>query len=330
VKRDKEITQAAMPWEGLSNGFTMLFEELLLHLCMSMPILKVSKLTGESDDKIWRFLKEYVVKALRMTNYSDVRKVGIDETSRAKGHDYITLFVDLVERNTLFIADGKGSETVTDFISILERQNGKPENITEVSCDMSPAFVKGVGEKLPEAKITFDRFHVMKVLTNAVDDVRRAERKTDPALKKLRFLFLKNGNKLNEKERIQLESLKLSECGKKTLKAYHLKELFRLVYEAKEEAVFESYLRKWYGRAIRSRLTPMVKAAKTIKDHWDGIVRWRTSQVSNGILEGLNSLIQAAKARARGYSSPENFKIIAFLLTAKLDFGKLNPFYLPT
>ena len=107
-----------------------------------------------------------------------------------------------------------------------------------------------------------------------------------------------------------------------------IRETFQQLYTAVSREDFESRLKKWYFWATHSRLEPMIKAAKTIKRHWDGVVQWKDSQINNGLLEGLNSVIQAAKRKARGYKKP-HFKIMAYLLTGKLDFSKVNP-ALPT
>lgn len=137
-------------------------------------------------------LDHYVDEARKQQDFSDVSVVGVDETSEAKGHNYISLFVDLKGKNTIFIADGKDNRTVSDFKEDFETHKGKAENITDVSCDMSPAFIKGVTEQLPRAQITFDKFHILKIINEAVDDVRRAEAKKNPILKGCRYVFLKN------------------------------------------------------------------------------------------------------------------------------------------
>ena len=330
VKHQGGIKQVKMPWEGLSNGFTLLFEALLLQLCLGMTVYKASKVVSVSDDKLWRMLEKYIMEALRQADYSDVTAVGIDETSQRKHHDYITLFVDMMQRKTLFISDGKGNETVEEFVVMLEQQGGKAENIAQVSCDMSPAFIKGVRENLPNAEITFDKFHVMKIINEAVDKVRKQEVKEEPNLKGLKYLFLKNKENLSLNDLEKLNTIQLIHCGKKTLKAWHLKELYKEIYKAENKVVFEKLLKKWYYLASHSRMEPVKEAAKTIKKHWDGVLNWVDSKLNNGVLEGLNSIIQAAKAKARGYASSRNFKIIAFLLTGKLDFSKLNPSCLPT
>jgi len=113
-------------------------------------------------------LGKYIDMARQHEDFSDMTIVGMDETSRAKGHDYVTLFVDLEKRRTTFVAEGKGHETVEAFADDLKTHKGSPDQITDVSCDMSPAFIRGVRETLPDAKITFDKFHILKTINKAV------------------------------------------------------------------------------------------------------------------------------------------------------------------
>ena len=124
-----------------------------------MPIHKVALLTGESDYKIWNMLDKYIDQAREGEDYSDIDTIGIDETSKSKNHDYISLFVDLKKRRTLFIAEGKGSQTVKEFSEDFEIHKGKVNHIKDISCDMSPAFIKGVSVHFPNVQITFDKFH---------------------------------------------------------------------------------------------------------------------------------------------------------------------------
>lgn len=151
-KSNGKVKLISPPWAGKISGFTMLFEAFLIQFCKSMPVHNVSKLTGVSDYLIWRVLDLYVDEALSKEDLQDVANLGIDETSVAKGHNYITLFVDLLTRRTIHITDGKDSQTVDDFTKVLESKKGNPEQITNVSCDMSPAFIKGVREQLPKKR----------------------------------------------------------------------------------------------------------------------------------------------------------------------------------
>jgi len=219
-------------WSGLGNGFTMLFEAFVLQLASHMPVHTVSKIVKESDYKIWSLLEHYVTKALAGNDYSQLKTVGMDETSRSKGHDYITLFVDLDQRRTMFIAEGKDHETVKAFIDDLTAHNGKPEAIKDVSCDMSPAFIRGIEDYLPNAEITFDRFHIIKIINTAVDTVRKQEAVTQSILKGHKYIFLKNESNLTVKQRDIRQQLSISKLNLKSMKALHIRENFQEIYKA--------------------------------------------------------------------------------------------------
>jgi len=317
------------PWAGKLSGFTLLFEALLLPLCRQMPVHQVGRMTGVSDDRLWHLLEVYVNAARYEEDWSEVTAVGMDETSVAKGHDYITLFVDMEKRRTLHIAEGKDSGTVKEFVDTLKAHGGTPGQVTEVSCDMSPAFIKGVGASLPKAQITFDKFHILKIINEAVDEVRREEAKTNPLLANSRYVFLKNEKNLTEKQRQKKEELQLSGLNLKSMEALRMRETFQQLYRVFTTGQFVKGLRKWVDWVKHCGLKPMEAAASTVLNHWDGIVHWKQSQLNNGILEGLNSIIQAAKRKARGYK-PRHFALIAYLITGKLNFKPLNQHLLPT
>jgi transposase len=316
------------PFVGVMHGFTLLFEAFLVELCRHMPVHTVAQMVGVSSGKLWRMLDIYVDNARDEEDYQDLKEVGMDETSVAKGHDYITLFVDMQKRRTLHVAEGKGSETVKDFSEYLGTHNGNPEAIEQVSCDMSPAFIKGVKESLPKALITFDKFHVVKIINEAVDAIRREEAKSNPLLKKTRYIFLKNDANLTKKQREKKEELQLCDLNLKSMEALRMRETFQQIYVAETEDAFTDLLQKWIDWVHGSDLDPMKEAAQTVKKHREGILNWVKSRLNNGILEGLNSVIQAAKRKARGYGK-KHFATIALLLTGKLNFTNVNP-NLPT
>jgi len=321
---DGKVKLISTPWEGLSNGFTLLFEALALQLCQAMPVNRVASMIKTSDDKLWAMLEKYVDTTREQENFEAIDTIGLDETSRAKGHEYITLFVDLLQRRTIFITEGKDNLTVARFAYDFQNRHGKVEAIKDVSCDMPPAFIKGVGEYLPNAQITFDKFHILKIINEAVDKVRKEEVGTNKLLKGTKYIWLKNDYNLTEKQKEKLESLTMSKMNLKTIRAYNIRQAFQEIYQAQTEEEFITYLNKWYYWTTHSRLDPIIKAAKTVKRHWDGIVQWYRSKINNGILEGLNSVIQAAKSKARGYKTFKNYKLIVYLLTGKLNFSLVN------
>jgi transposase len=273
-------------------------------------------------------MHHYTNAARQMEDYSMVTAIGVDETSRAKGHDYVSLFVDLSRRRTIFVAEGKGSDTVTEFLNDFTEHHGSPTGITDVSIDMSPAFIKGIKENLPNASITFDKYHIMKIINDAVDQVRKSEVKEQALLRGQKYLFLKNRNNLTESQKKTLQNLEsMPKLNLKTIRAYHVRENFQEIYKEETREDFKTALKKWYFWATHSRIEEIKQMAKTIKHHWDGILRWYDSKINNGILEGLNSLVQAARTKARGYKTIKTFKTMIYMITGKLDYTKVG---LPT
>jgi len=309
----------------MSQGFTLLFEALVIQLVKVMPVHQVCQIIGTYDNKVWDILTRYTEKCRELSDYSEVKKAGMDETAARRGHDYVTLFVDMQEKKTLFVTEGKSNETIKEFVTDLEQHDGNALNIEQASCDMSPAFIKGVEENLPNADITFDKFHVIKIINEAVDNVRKEEVKTNPILKDSKFVFLKNQANYTDKQKEKYQEISMSKLNIKTFKALQIRESFQQIYQSEHKGSFEILLHKWYFWATHCRIAQMVEVAKTIKRHWTGIVNYANSRMTNGILEGFNSIFQAAKAKARGYKKIETIKAIIYILTGKLDFALINP-----
>src|ERR1700739_1622857 len=142
-----------------------------------------------------------------MLDLREVNKSAADETSARRGHDYISLFVDMVRRKVVYVADGKDAATVDAFAAFLEAHGGNRANITDTSIDMGAAFIAGVKANFPDAKITFDKFHVIKLVNEAVDEVRRGEAKHNDWIKGTRYLWLKNMQNLAEEEKSLIHRL---------------------------------------------------------------------------------------------------------------------------
>jgi transposase len=313
------VKQVQVPWARAGSGFTLLFEALVMFLVREMPVKVVAALLGEHDTRIWRVLDYYVQRARAQADYSEVERVGIDETSARRGQDYISLFFDLDQRRLLFGTGGKDHETVKAFTEDLKAHGGMPEDVTAACIDMSKAFIKGIREALPNAEITFDPFHLIQHMNDALGKVRAEEARLFPELLHgSRYAFLKNPENLTEKQDEILT--KLSRYRLKTAKAYLIKLALQDVYFAptREDAV--ALLKSWYNWAIRCQIEQVKKVARTVKDHWNGILAWFDSKLSNGFLEAVNGLIQAAKRRARGYRSTKNLINMAYLIAGKLDF----------
>lgn len=307
----------AAPWARPGSGFTLLFEALILTLAVHMPVRAAARMVGEHDTRIWRVLHHYVDAARQGRDDGEVRQVGIDETASRRRFHYVSLFVDLQQARVLYVAEGNKASTVQEFREDLKAHGGDPERVAEICCDMSPAFISGVEATFPQAAITFDKFHVLQLLGNAVDKTRKAEKAEHPELKGWRYALLRNPETMSDRELDFAASLLRSSTAK-TARAFHLRLAFRDFYEQPPKAA-ERYLTRWYNWAIRSRIPPMIEAARSIRRHWKGVLRWFVSRITNGLLEGINSLVQAAKAKARGYRSFRNLATIIYLIAGKLD-----------
>jgi transposase len=316
---DCGVKQVQVPWARKSSGFTLLMDSMIVILAQHMPAKTVADIIGEHDTRIWRVLEHYVQEARSNEDFSNVHSVGVDETSRAKGHNYISVFVDLDESRVIHVCEGRDSGTVTSFKHDYEEHKGLAGDVANFCCDMSPAFISGIESNFENAAITFDRFHVMKLMNEAVDQVRREEQAHNTNLKRTRYIWLKNPENLTSKQVKELGSLK--DVHLKTSRAYDLKLSLRDFWNIRDPIIAESYLKKWYFWATHSRLVPVIDKAKTIKHHWDGILNYINTRIDNGVLEGINSLIQAAKNSSRGFRSTKNFIITIYLRLGKLHFN---------
>ena len=311
------VKQAAVPWARPGSGFTLLFEALVLCLAKEMTVTAAAELASVNQMSVWRILERYVEEAVKAADLSDVKAVGIDECSKQKGHKYITTFCDLDKSRVVYVAEGRGSDTLEAFAGHLDAKDVDPGQIEEVCCDMWPAYLSGIEENLPEAAVTFDRYHVMAKMNKAVDEVRRLEAKEEFLLKETRYIWLKNPENLTRKQRLKLNSVK--EQDLKTVRAYHIKLALQRLWEFTYMAAASKYLKKWYFWATHSRLEPVVEVAKLIKRHEEGILRFLKSRITNGIVEGLNSKIKTALKRAYGFKSFNYYRTIIYLVAGKLN-----------
>ena len=312
-------------WAGKLAGFTLLFEALIITLCREMPFAAVARLVNLSWHRVAAICGRYVDLALAEADFSAVARLAVDETSRAKGHDYITLFADADERKVLFVAEGRGADTVESFAEDMIVHGGDPAAIESVSIDMSPAFIKGVGKSLPNARITFDKFHVVAHANLAVDKTRRIEQKRDPSLKGLRWALLKDRSNLNPGAQADLDALVAQFTTKRTARAWLYREQLRDILDRKQINVVRSMLTQWCTNVMRSKVEPMKDVARLIRNHMEGIVAWAQTRQTNGFLEALNGLFQAAKRKARGYGRFSTIRTVIFLIAGKLDFSEFNP-----
>jgi transposase len=317
------VRQVSVPWARPGSGFTLLFEALVLSFAAAMPMAKVAQLTREHDTRIWRVVEHHVHAARDQRDCTSVTRVGMDETSAAKGQDYISIFADLDARQVIFATDGRSADTVARFAADLAEHGGDPEKVCDTSSDMSTAFISGIAQHLPNARMTFDRYHLAAKLSEAIDTIRRQEVATRPELKHTRWLWLKNHANLSAKQQGELHQLMRPSAQLATARARRWREDFQAFYD-QHPSYAPEYLRRWCYGAKRSRLQPIKEFVALVENHWDGILAWHQNHLSNGLLEGINSLVQAAKARARGYRNKNKMITIVYLIAAKLQLPTLT------
>lgn len=322
---DGSVRLVKPPFAGKLSGFTLLFEALVLMLAPQMPFAAVARIVGISAYRVLAICRRYVSLALEVADFSDVTALAMDETSRAKGHDYITLAADAIKRRVLAVAEGRDAKSVAAIAAELAARGCPPENIESVSIDMSPAFIKSCAEQLPNARITFDKFHVVWHANAAVDKMRRIEQRSDRSLKGMRWALLKDRAKLKPEAAADLDALVARMATMRTARAWVYKEQLREILERKQINVVRGMLQHWCTCVMRSKVEPMKEVAALVRRHLDGIVAWAQTRQTNGFLEALNGLFQAAKRRARGFSNFDTIKTVIFLIAGKLDFTSVNP-----
>ena len=319
ITPEGKVILATVPWAREGSGFTLLFESFVMLLIENeMPVNKAGILLGENAHRLWTIFNYWMDRAYFSDKPAQIKKLGIDETSAKKGHEYITLGVDLNEKKVVHVTEGKGKDAIKALKTHFASKGMRSDKIAHASIDLSPAFISGISEYFPQAEIHFDRFHVVKLLNEAMNEVRILERKEHDELKGHKYTFLKNKDKLSDKKS---EALSEFITLFPTLgQAYRFKELFNNLWEMDTEEQATEFLVQWCKEVDNSGIGPFKKFSNTIKSHWQGIVNFCETEINNGILEGINSKVQLAKRRARGFRQIKNFINMIYLLCGKLKF----------
>jgi transposase len=323
------VRTVLMPWEVRPNShFTALFEAQVLAACMRGSTVKaVAESLGEDDRRLWDMLRRAVGQAREAADYSGVRRVGVDETSRAKGHTYISTMLDLDGRRCVAVTDGNDRGAVGRMCEQLEAHGGDRTAIVEVTRDMGRAFSSAVTREMPQATQTIDRFHVMQLFTKATDAVRCDERRESDekraALSRTKYVWLKREENLTERQRETRERLAPNRSHLRTARACQMTEAMRDVYScatAEEAGPELDRLASWMAH---SNVPEMRVVAKTLRLNREGILNYFGARLTNAYLEGANSLIQSIKKAARGFRNVEYFKTFIFLGLGGLKFDAL-------
>lgn len=306
-----------VPWARPGSGFTLLFEAWVLELAKHVPPAAIARIVDEHDTRLWRFIRHYVNAARERVDESEVENIGMDETSK-KGHDYITIVVDLDTHKVLYVTDGKDATTIDRYVEDMKAHDGDPDNIKIVTCDMSLGFKAATERNFKNSTQVIDKFHVIKNANEAVNDVRKAESKENNLLTRTQYIWLKNDENLTDKQKAL--KISLSKKHLKTSRACAMREELQEIYNtATDRDEAEAAFKKLCSWMMHSRLDRMKAFCGTIKDHWDGILSYFDHRYTNAILEGTNSVVQKIKERSRGFRNVEFFKTLIYLVCGGLD-----------
>jgi transposase len=293
----------SVAWAAHGSSFTYEFEELVAYLAQATDKTKVTRLMGIAWSTVGSIVQRVVSRKLPSDLLDDLRCIGVDEFSYRKHHKYLTVVVDHDRRRVVWTAKGHDSAALKTFFDRLG-----PERCKKIECvtmDMSAAFIKSVEEAAPKAQIVFDRFHVQRLASDALDEVRREqlrEMRGTPEGRELfrsRFALLKNPWNLTDTEGGKLSAVQRTNAP--LYRAYLLKETLAKSLDYRQPARAEKSLKAWMSWAARSRLKPFVRAARTVRRHFSGILAYVRERLTNAFLEGINNRIRMITHRAFGF-----------------------------
>jgi transposase len=318
---DGHTELVSVPWAQPHGRFTLMFEGWAIAvLRATRTVSDACALLDLSWDTAQTIMEGAVKRGIEGREVQNIQRVGIDEKSFGRGQDYISVLTDLDQARVIEVVPGRDKGAACALFKTLPAQ--QLEKVQAVAMDMSESFGAAAREMAPKADIVYDRFHVSQALNQAVDQVRRAENKAllaegDERLKGTRQTWLFNPKNLQDH---RLESLSdLARQNLKTSRAWLHKENFEGFWDMESRWHGQRYLRDWYNSAIRSRLEPIKRVARTLKAHASGLINYFTHHITNAVTEGLNSRIQDLKSAARGFRNFHHYRIRILFFCGKLQ-----------
>lgn len=323
--KEHGVRVVTAPWARPRSRFTLLFEAYAMLLLADMPVLKVQKALRCGYGGLVGILRYWVEKAVDEDDLSKVRALCVDETSFKRGQSYVTVVIDGEKKRVIDVEEGRGKDAVEAFSYRLEQRGGDCNKIRTMASDMSGAYLSARQEYFPQAVSIIDKFHVKKVLLDAMEQVRRSEQGLAKGTRgKGRKLLMIPERKMDVSQRDA--TLSLCKAYPKTGRAYRMVQALDEVYASCDIAQAESEMNALIRWMRRSRLEPMKVAANTLKTHKREILAYFTARITNAIAEGINSMIQAAKRKARGYRTFRGFACMIHLIAGKLSLSCGTPF----
>jgi len=310
----------AFPWaEPWARVTTALFNAVAV-LARELSWQGTARHYGLNWKSVATIVQRAVEHGLRHRVRPPVHVIGIDEVSRRKGQVYLTVVYDLERRVLLWVGDERTEEAVKPFFT-KEMGTRRCHTLRVVCMDMWAAYANLVREYATNAQILFDRFHIVKHLNAAVEEVRRSEMrrlsgKEKVVFKRSRWLLLKNPWNLTGDQKERLSTL--VRWNAPIVRAYYLKEAFQLFWDYRQPKRAKDHLEKWMRSAMSSRLEPFKKFVRMLRSHLDGILPWTTQRLSNGAVEGMNNKIKSISHRSFGFRTAKTFIAAIYHCCARL------------
>lgn len=313
-------------WAEKYSRYTMMFEKWAIQVLLACKNISQAKnLLGLSWDEIQNIQKKAVERGLSRRKEINTEYLGVDEKSFQKGHKYATVLYDLKSNSVLDVAKDRKESSLDELLSPLPDKT--KSSIKAVAVDMWEPFKSSIEKNLPFAKVVYDKFHIIKHLSEAVDKVRKQENKLliqqgKDDLKQTKYIWLKNRENLTTKQENLFKNL--MSMNLKVGLAWSLKEFFKLFWNFRNVKVSRLFLKIWNKEVLESKLEPMIKFAEMIKDHLTGILNYIEFNITNAVAEGINSKIQHIIYSARGFRNFENYRISILFYCGNLDMIPQN------
>jgi transposase len=318
---DGAVRLVQVPWAEPTSSFTLLFELKLMELVYNgMNQSKAGKTMKIDGRRVSRVINRRVSQALADQPLAPVKELSIDETSTKKGHHYLTVLCDRDRKKVVGLAEGKDVQAVEQALIDMEIRGAYREDIKAISMDMSTGYIAAASAYFEQAEIIFDRFHIMKKMNEAVDQIRRAEQvNCREDFKRTRYWWLRNAEKLKQEQIKRIESL--SRAYPNIGEAYRLKELLRSVLNHAYYDHRLAWINDWIKQALQSGIEPIKKFVNMLHNHWYGVKTYFKRLATNAYAESVNLKIQEIKRIARGYSNINNFKLLIYFHLGDLNLG---------
>lgn len=316
-----------LPWADAESRVTYRLEYLMLRYCQIMSQKAAAELLRLPASTLSDLLHRLIRRLRDGHRIRGLKTIGIDEVSYHKGHKYATLVYDLDRSCVVWIGQGKGRETIDRFFNDALSDYQKAR-IQSACCDMSQAYIGAIETHCPNATLVLDRFHIVKTLNEAVDEVRKeqwreATEANRKALKGMRWLLYRHSSTRTREDTRNLKAL--DKHNRRIYRAWRLKEEFEHFWDYKATWAAERFLKHWTKSALLSRLEPMRKFVHTLRRHQQAVVAFIDTRVTNAIAEGINRIVRMVNNRASGYRHLDAFSDMIYLAAGDLDLPEQIP-----